>query len=89
MSPALRRDLYAARELLELRLLTAALAAVVTALRLEYPTLDVLAGPDDPHTLVAARHVVFAVRGLRAALRAYRTAIRRPVAGPLYDDVHF
>jgi hypothetical protein len=89
VSPGLRRELYAARELLELRLLTAALAAVVTALRFEHPTLDVLADPDDPHTLVAARHVVVAVRGLRAALRAYRAAIRRPTAAPLYDDVPF
>ena len=89
MSPALRRELYAARELIELRLLTAALDAVVTALRLEHPTLDILAEPDDPHTLVAARHVVVAVRALRAALRAYRTALRRPIAGPLYDDVPF
>ena len=89
MSPALRRELYAARELLELRLLTAALTAVVTALRLEHPTLDVLADPDDPHTLVAARHVLVAVRSLRAALRSYRMAIRRPIAGPLYDDLPF
>ena len=34
MSPSLRRELYAARELIELRLLAVALDALVTALRL-------------------------------------------------------
>lgn len=38
-APRVRRRLYAARELLELRLLAAALDAVSTALRLEHPTL--------------------------------------------------
>lgn len=88
MSPSVRRQLYAARELLELRLLVAALDAVSTALRLEHPTVDTLAEPTDPPTLQAARHLLARVRTLRRALRAYRAAVRRVIAEP-DDDLPF
>lgn len=88
MSPSVRRQLYAARELLELRLLVAALDAVSIALRLEHPTIDTLAEPTDPPTLRAARHLLARVRTLRGALRAYRAAVRRVIAEP-DDDLPF
>jgi hypothetical protein len=84
MSPAVRQKLYAARELLELRLLTAALDAASLALRLEHPSVDTLAEPTDPPTLRAARHLLARVGALRGALRAYRAAVRRVIAEP--DD---
>jgi hypothetical protein len=84
MSPAVRQKLYAARELLELRLLSAALDAVSTALRLEHPTVDSLAEPTDPPTLCAARRLLVRVRALRSSLRAYRSALHRTLAEP--DD---
>jgi hypothetical protein len=73
MSPSLRRQLYEARELLELRFLVAALDAVSLALRLEYPTVDTLPKRTDPPTLRSAR---------RLLLRAYRRAVRRVIALP-------
>jgi hypothetical protein len=82
MSPSVRRQLYAARELLELRLLVAALDAVSTALRLEHPSVDTLAEPTDPPTLRAARDLLVRVRALRGALRAYRAAVRRGSPSP-------
>ena len=88
MSPAVRQKLYAARELLELRLLTAALDAVSTALRLEHPTVDTLAEPTDPPTLRAARRLLVQVRALRSSLRAYRSALRLMLADP-DDDLPF
>lgn len=84
MSPAVRQKLYAARELLELRLLSAALDAVSTALRLEHPTLDRLAEPNEPPTLRAARRLLVRVRALRSSLRAYRSALHRSLAE--HDD---
>ena len=88
MSPSVRRQLYAARELLELRLLVAALDAVSTALRLEHPTVDTLAEPTDPPTLRAARRLLVRVHALRATVRSYRTAVRRVIAEP-DDDCPF
>jgi len=88
MSPSVRRQLYSARELLELRLLVAALDAVSTALRLEHPTVDTLAEPTDPPTLLAARHLLARARTLRGALRSYRAAVRRVIAEP-DDDLPF
>lgn len=88
MSPSVRRQLYAARELLELRLLVAALDAVSTALRLEHPTVDTLAEPTDPPTLRAARHLLVRIGALRGALRAYRAAVRHAIAEP-EDDFPF
>jgi len=89
MSPSRRRQLYAARELLELRLLAVALDALVTALRLEHPTLDSLAEPTDPPTLRAARLLVLHARPLRAALRSYRASVRQSLCSPLHDDLPF
>ena len=84
MNPSVRCQLYAARELLELRLLVAALDAVSIALRLEHPTVETLAEPTDPPTLRAARHLLVRVAALRGALRAYRRTVRRVIAEP--DD---
>ncbi len=89
MSPTLRRQLYAARELIELRLLAVALDALVTALHLEHPTLDSTAEPTDPPTLRAARLLVLHARPLRAALRAYRASVRQSLSSPLPDDLPF
>ena len=89
MNPKLRRELLAARELVEVRLLAAALDAVITALRLEHPTLDALGDPSEADSLLAARRLVVEVRALRAALRAYRAAVRRVIAPPLHDDMPF
>jgi hypothetical protein len=88
MSPSVRQKLYAARELLELRLLVAALDAVSTALQLEHPSLDTLAEPTDPPTLRAARHLLVHVRALRGPVRAYRAALRRVLDEP-DDDCPF
>jgi hypothetical protein len=89
MSPSVRRQLYAARELLELRLLVAALDAVSTALRLEHPSVDSLAEPTEPPTLRAARRLLASVHALRATVRAYRAAVRRVIAQPDDDDICF
>lgn len=84
-----RRELCAARELLELRLLAAALEALLTALRFEHPSLDTLAEPTDPPTLRAARSLVSQLRLLRAGLRSYRAALRRGLVDPPDDDIPF
>jgi hypothetical protein len=84
-----RRQLCAARELLEIRLLAAALEALLTALHLEHPTLDTLAEPTDPPTLRAARSLVSQLRLLRAGLRSYRAALRDALADPADDDIPF
>ena len=89
MSPSVRRKLYAARELVELRLLIAALDAAATALRLEHPTVDTLAEPTDPSTLRAARHLLARIRALRGAVRSYRSAVHRVLTAPDEDDVPF
>jgi len=88
MSPTVRQKLYAARELLELRLLAAALDAVSTALRLEHPTVDSLAEPTDSPTLRAARRLLVLVRALRTSLRSYRATLRLGLAQP-DDDLPF
>jgi hypothetical protein len=88
MSPSVRRQLYSARELLELRLLVAALDAVSIALRLEHPTVDTLAEPTNPPTLRAARNLLFQVGALRRSLHAYRRAVHRVIAEP-DDDLPF
>lgn len=89
MNPSVRRTLYAARELLELRLLGAALDAVSTALRLEHPSVDTLADPADPPSLGAARLLLARIRSLRSAVRAYRSAVLRPREQPDEDDIPF
>lgn len=89
MSPSVRRRLYAARELVELRLLVATLDAVATALRLEHPSVDTLAEPTDPPTLGAARHLLARIRSLRAAVRTYRSAVHRVLAEPDDDGIPF
>ena len=84
-----RRELCAARELLELRLLAAALEALLTALRFEHPTLASLARPKDPPTLRAARRLVSQLRLLRSGLRSYQHTLRRVLADPPDDDIPF
>ena len=89
MSPSVRRSLYAARELLELRLLVAALDAVSTALRLEHPSVDMLAEPTDPPTLGAARQLLARIRSLRSSVRSYRSAVLRVLEQPDDDGIPF
>lgn len=88
MSPSVRRKLYAARELVELRLLVAALDATATALRLEHPAVDTLAEPAEPSTLCAARQLLARIRSLRGAVRTYRSAVHRVLTEP-DDDLPF
>lgn len=89
MTPRLRRELCAAPELLEIRLLAVALDALVTALRFQHATLDDPVTPTDPPTLRAARRVALRARALRAALRSYRASIRRLLREPPQDDLPF
>jgi hypothetical protein len=89
MSPSVRRKLYAARELLELRLLLSALDAASTALRLEHPRVDTLAEPDEPPTLCSARLLLARIRSLRGAARAYRSAVLRALEAPQLEDLPF
>ena len=84
-----RRELCAARELVEIRLLTAALDALLTALRFEHPTLDTLGEPTDPPTLRAARRLLSHLRLLRSGLRSYTAAVRRVLDDPPDDDIPF
>jgi hypothetical protein len=89
MTPRLRRQLCAAPELLELRLLAAALDVLLTALRFHHPSLDELAVPTDPATLRAARRLALRARALRASMRSYRAALRRLLRSPPHDDLPF
>lgn len=89
MSLSVRRRLYAARELLEFRLLVAALDAVSLALPLEHPTVDTLAEPTDPLTLCAARHLLARIRSLRGAVRSYGSAVDRALVAPDDDGILF
>jgi hypothetical protein len=89
MTPRLRRQLCAAPELLELRLLAAALDVFVTALLFHHPTLDELARPTDPPTLRAARRLALRARALRGSMRSYRDALRRLLRAPPDDDLPF
>ncbi len=87
MSPRRLRELIGARELLELRLCTAALDALSTALRLEHPSLDgPPSNPIEPPTLRAARRLHAQLRGLRAELRHYRTVLRQGLERPDESD---
>jgi hypothetical protein len=89
MSPQRLRELYAARELIEIRLLSVSLDALLTVLRFEHRTVDAPGEPTDPPTLRAARRLVSQLRLLRAGLRAYRVAVRRALADPPQDDFPF
>jgi hypothetical protein len=89
MRPLSLKELCASRELVELRLLTAAIDALLTVLRFEHPTLEALAAPTDPPTLRAARRLARRARLLRAASRDYRAAVRRVLAQPPVDDFPF
>lgn len=89
MSPQRLRELCAARELIEIRLLSASLDALLTVLRFEHRTVDVPAEPTDPPTLRAARRLVSQIRLLRSGVRDYRAAVRRSLADPHQDDFPF
>jgi hypothetical protein len=91
MTPRLRRQLRAAPELLELRLLAAALEVLLIALLFHHPTLDEWAKPTDPPTLRAARRLALRARALRASMRSYRAALRRLLRAPpaVADDLLF
>jgi hypothetical protein len=89
MSPSVRRALCAAPELLELRILGAALDTLLLALRFQHPTLDETPGHDEPPTLRAARRLVLRARALRTELRSYRAALRNLLHSPPDDDLPF
>ena len=89
MNPPTRLALCAAPEVLELRMLGAALDTLLLALRFQHPTLDEPAGPDEPPTLHAARRLLLRARTLRAELRSYRAALRNMLRSPPDDDLPF
>lgn len=89
MSPRTRLQLCAAPELLELRMLGAALDTLLLALRFQHPTLDQPACQHDPPTLRAARRLVLRARTLRAELRSYRAALTALLRTPPDDDLPF
>jgi hypothetical protein len=89
MSPRTRLELCAAPELLELRMLGAALDTLLLALRFQHPTLDEPAGHGEPPTLRAARRLVLRARTLRAELRSYRAALTTLLRNPPDDDLPF
>lgn len=69
------RALAAAPELASLAIVEAALIAALVALRVEHPTLDDLAEPQEPPSLHRARSLVASAAVLAVSLRRYRVAV--------------
>ena len=69
------RALAAAPELASLAIVEAALSAALVALRVEHPTLDDLAEPQEPPSLQRARRLVASAAVLAVSLRRYRVAV--------------
>lgn len=89
MNIAVRRRLYAARELVEVAIVETCLDALDIALRLEHPTLDEPKTIGDPKTLNRARAVSRFAATLRGALDAYRRAVDDGLASERADDLPF
>lgn len=79
MKLEIRRNLYAARELVELAIVQACLDALHVVLHLEHPTLADRASFGDPTTLQRARRVDRFARGLRRAIADYRRAVQADI----------
>jgi len=76
------RALAAAPELASLAIVEAALAAALVALRVEHPTLDDLAEPQEPPSLQRARSLVASAAVLAVSLRRYRVAVLAALRPP-------
>jgi hypothetical protein len=79
MNHEMRRQLYSARELLEIAVALACLDALEIALRLEHPTLRDEPACDDPPTLASARVVDRLGRRLRRAIGRYRNVLQAAI----------
>lgn len=79
MKLEIRRNLYAARELVELAIVQACLDALHVALHLEHPTLADRSSFGDPITLRRARKVERFARCLRRAIAEYRRAVQADI----------
>jgi hypothetical protein len=64
-----------APELASLAIVEGALRTALVALRVEHPTLDDLAEPQEPPSLHRARRLVASAAALAVALRRYRVAV--------------
>lgn len=88
MKLEIRRNLYAARELVELAIVQACLDALHVVLHLEHPTLADRSSLGDPTTLRRARRVERYARGLRRAIADYRRAVQADIDREA-DDLPF
>ena len=86
MRPLGVADLQAAPELAQLVTLDVAMVVLLTALRVEHPTLDADYGPGDPPSLLAARQVCQRVRALRRSISAYHAAVIDAIGAPEPPD---
>jgi hypothetical protein len=75
----IRRNLYAARELVELAIVQACLDALHVVLHLDHPTIAERSSLGDPITLRRARRVDRFARGLRRAIGDYRRAVQADI----------
>lgn len=89
MNLAQRRRLYAARELVEIAVVRAALDALDIALELEHPTISEINEAGDPPTLRRARAVARFATDLRCALVQYCKALDRAFDTVPDDDLPF
>jgi hypothetical protein len=86
MTPGARGRLLAARELVVVDLTDAALAALLTALELEHPTLEHPPFSGGPPTLRRARSVIRLAQRLRDTLDRYRCAVDATLVFESNDD---
>lgn len=86
MTPGDRGRLLAARELVVVDLTDAALAALLTALELEHPTLEHPPFSGGPPTLRRARTVIRLAQRLRDTLDGYRRAVDAALVLDSNDD---
>lgn len=84
----IRRNLYAARELVELAIVQACLDALHVVLHLEHPTLADRSSLVYPITLRRARKVDRFARALRRAIGDYRRAVQADIDKEA-DDLPF
>lgn len=84
-----RRRLHAARELVEVSVVRAALDALDIALELEHPTITEINEIGDPPTLRRARAVARFATALRCALVEYCKIVDRALDDSPDDDLPF
>jgi len=86
MTPSERGRLLAARELVVVDLTDAALAALLTALEVEHPTLEHPPFSGGPPTLRRARSVIRLAQRLRNTLDRYRCEVDAALVFESNDD---